>query len=226
MSNLTIEQHIEVLNKCADSIISDDGVVQQAIRESAYVLEKEIKELKELLKASSDDYKDLIKIFSKEKDKFPKVISDLLETKICIDKLDYKAYESKLFKSKQEIKELKEENEKLRNLMIQAHCERDAEILQNKWRDVNEELPEDDDGYFEIYIRNKENGELIYGYPQVVEYSKDNGFVLICDNNGIKNKYTEVHLGKKNNFFIEGIYYGKQITHWKPITPPIEKECE
>jgi len=140
--------------------------------------------------------------------------------KESIDYLDW------LTKANKEIKELKEENEKLRNLMIQAHCERDAEILQNKWRDVNEELPEDDDGYFEIYIRNKENGELIYGYPQVVEYSKDNGFVLICDNNGIKNKYTEVHLGKKNNFFIEGIYYGKQITHWKPITPPTEKECE
>ena len=41
---LTIEQHIAVLYKCADSIYSDDGVVQQAIRECADVLYKKIQE--------------------------------------------------------------------------------------------------------------------------------------------------------------------------------------
>lgn len=46
---LTIEQHIEVLNKCADSIYSDDGVVQQAIRQSTDVLVKKIKELEEAM---------------------------------------------------------------------------------------------------------------------------------------------------------------------------------
>lgn len=44
---LTIKQHIEVLNKCADSIDSEDGVVQQAIRDCADKLEKHIKALEE-----------------------------------------------------------------------------------------------------------------------------------------------------------------------------------
>lgn len=45
MSKLTIEQYIEVLYKCADSIDSDDGVVQQAIRDCADKLEKHILEI-------------------------------------------------------------------------------------------------------------------------------------------------------------------------------------
>lgn len=42
MNKLTLKQNIEVIHKCADSIISDDNVVQTALHESANEIEERL----------------------------------------------------------------------------------------------------------------------------------------------------------------------------------------
>lgn len=49
MNKLTLKENIQVIHKCADSIISDDMVVQTALHESALKITEDVKQMQERL---------------------------------------------------------------------------------------------------------------------------------------------------------------------------------